>query len=211
MVNWVANRLIISGNEKDLVAFIGMVKDDDPLGILNLENEDNQAYDPEFIDNDLICQFETKGSPPLEWVGEVAKTFPDLTFDLQYSEPMMGLYSHRVFNGNAIIIGHFCDRCEKQRECKKEIYTAILTLMETIPEKWPKSPDCEDGCSWESICALINGGNSCVLYGCWSLRIEPFNEFLATRRENLETIQIIKKDLKRYRRIDLKTYEPRCP
>lgn len=201
MANWVTNHLIISGNEKDLVALIEMVKEDDSWNILNLR-DNTYSWDPEFADGSLTCHFETKWNPPLEWVGEVAKKFPDLTFDLKYSEYMTGLYGHRVFNGNTMTIGHFCDGCNM---CEHPVLTAILTLAKTPPEKWPKNPSCKDGCSWESICALVNDGNSCFSYNCWSLKIEPFKEFLETRGENLKAIQIIKKDLKRYRRIDLIT------
>lgn len=153
----------------------------------------------------ITMHFSSAWSPPEPVVLKMAEMFPDLVFDLQYSEPMMGLYGHRVFSGNTIIIGNFCDRCEKQEECKKEIYTAILTLMRTVPEKWPKSPRCRGGCPMEPMCALIDGGNSCIITGCWSRRIEPFEEFVVTKGESLKPIQTTKKDLKRYRRIALKT------
>jgi hypothetical protein len=203
MPNWCHNTLEISGEEKDLVAFIERVKDDDILNILH-QGDGNPGCDPEFTDGKLICHFYTRYIPPVEWVEGIARAFPDLTFDLSYSEIMTELYGKRVFNGNTITILDYCDGCVRQEKCNKGILTAILTLMRIPAEKWPEVPSCKR-CFWGSLCALIGGGHSCIAYGCWSRKIEPFHEFIETKGTVLRPIQTSKKDFKRYRKIDLKS------
>jgi hypothetical protein len=198
MANWCHNTLKISGEDKDLVAFIERVKDDDTLDILYQE-DDGFGCDPEFTDGKLICHFDTKWCPPVEWVEGIAKEFPELTFDLSYSERLMCIYGKRVFNGNTITILDYCDSCDQRKECQEKYWTAIMELMKTPPERWPVR--CK-GCPYTSICAIAGEG-SCIVYECESLKVEPFEEFLKTKGTFVKPIQTAKKDFKRYRKIDV--------
>lgn len=203
MAYWCTNILKISGEEKDIVAFIEKVKDYHFTIFNNIFNllDEYRDEDPKFTDGVLICRFATPWSPPIEWVKEIAKIFPELTFDFRYSTYKIGLYGHIALEGNKIAILDYCDGCDCEEECKKKIWNAIFTLMKTHPDKWPKVPSCEP-CLWQSLCALL--GLFCIDMGCESQKIKPFQEFLETKGANLESIQTAKKDFKRYRKIEVK-------
>jgi len=118
MPNWCYNKLVISGNKKNLTIFKDQVKcletdlclnnivpmpkelydtvspgDDENWYEWRIRNWgikwDVEAHLVEESDSILTYEFESPWGPPHNWVRKVALIFPDLSFELYYREPGM--------------------------------------------------------------------------------------------------------------------------
>jgi hypothetical protein len=126
MPNWCGNTLTITGNKASIRKFREMaVGDGTELSLNNfiptptdmlssdgwygwrLENWgtkwDVDASVIEEDENHIDYRFDSAWSPPIEWLGEVSKQFPDLYFKLVYREDGCGFMGYiEVENGNTI-------------------------------------------------------------------------------------------------------------
>jgi hypothetical protein len=200
------NTLRISGEEKDIVDFIENMKDkkDDDYGVRDILNLEGDHSDPVFIDGELICCFLVNNHSPISWVVKTAKEFPKLTFDFKYEDLEYEIYGHLKLQDTIVAILDNCDGCNKRKECRKKVLDALFTLVKVHPVKWPKK-NCsivDSPCSYEPMCVLI--GDGCFELSCIRNLIYPFEEFLKTKGANLESLQNVGKDFKRYRRIEVK-------
>ena len=133
MPNWCQNTLRVEGREADVCEWIEQAASfehsDLPPQPLFLEafvappkrfrgsDEDLLArrymnwgtkWEPRILDvrrspGKVLYRFHTAWSPPLEWLGIVARGHPHLDFGLQYSEPGMNFAGEIVFQGGRVV------------------------------------------------------------------------------------------------------------
>jgi hypothetical protein len=119
MPNWCDNKLSIDGDEKLIKKFYDENKDDDEdeelsfnksVPLYDDDDDDDYEYDGDGDDNmkritmwgtkwdaHEVCtdkmgdyEFQTAWSPPIPWFVEVVEKYPELSFELLYSEQGMG-------------------------------------------------------------------------------------------------------------------------
>lgn len=140
MPNWCENTLIISGNEELMQKFYNENRDEERTDLsfekavpidddenwyeLHIENWGTKWDACEVLyDDDGIYDFETAWSPPIDWFRVVVQKYPELHFELRYSEQGMNFSGYMMAHFGEIYDEHngdygeyngkiYCGYCE---------------------------------------------------------------------------------------------------
>lgn len=87
--------------------------------------------------DELHYSFETAWSPPIEWVENVSKYYPNLMFNLEYEEPGMGLYGGiNVIDGKIEEYQKDEPRNEEDEVTPEEAYDILQHGGEIMVKGW---------------------------------------------------------------------------
>lgn len=135
MPNWCQNHLFIKGDSNAIVQFIEAVtlpndyQQDETYAILESLYPTPQGVDVYdwnckhwgskwadcntlmigALDNEVMFEFDSAWSPPIEGIAFIASMFPTLEFSLEYNEPAIGFYGNTTFYSD----GFFIDDCQE--------------------------------------------------------------------------------------------------
>jgi hypothetical protein len=150
MPNWCSNNLYVSGKKEDVTKFKEKAKTEkEPLSFSNFvpmpkEEEENWyewnianwgtkwdisnvevSFDGKVKIQDeeeyyINYMFDTAWSPPIEWVGNLAKQYPELEFELEYREDGVGFAGKIKASGGGIYFDEQVDVDDIWEQLKKE-------------------------------------------------------------------------------------------
>lgn len=135
MPNWCENHLFIKGDSHAIARFIEEVtlpndyQEDETFAILeslyptphgvdvydwNCKHWGSKWADTNTLiigalDNEVMFEFDSAWSPPIQGIAFIASLFPTLEFSLDYNEPNLGFFGNTEFYSD----GQFLDNCQE--------------------------------------------------------------------------------------------------